>query len=503
MKVTFKKLFAHCNSTYVYPVLLFIIAFLIRLPLLHTEFIRTVDSIEYINVANNFASGQGFIATIKPYLFNNYPVIISGNLLRPMFTSVVYALLLKMYNNYFFLQFFNLFLGSVNVVLLYYLARKFLHKKMAFFASLLIACNPNLIIESRFIISEQLFYFLTITFFLFYYYLADSSKKYMLLGALAALSFLTRSEGGILIIILIIYNYRKYQYCVLSVLFFFLVCLPNFILNYYAVGDPFYSPYAYQLRVLSYIETENQFYHYLPSPLTFIAQNYMAILHQIGKISIGSITSLFGIRFLGLLSIFFLIGLVKIKNIRFLTLLPLILFTIFLYLTETFTWAVAYQPERHLALVFYFLVVLLFIFINTYTRWKLLYVIYGITIVMYLIFDFHQLIWIRANSNYMQLDDKANAWIRKNTKADAIISAHDSDTTYFFTNRPAIKLPNDFPLKTHNIKEFKQYLTIYSVAYIKVDPNEQYLYHYLTKVGFIKKYNNGYNAVFCAKKCEY
>lgn len=489
--------------SYLLPVLLFFIGFLFRIPLLHTEFIRTGDSIEYINVASNFASGYGFISTMKPYLFNDLPVIISGNLIRPLFTPLVYAFLLKINYNYYFLQLFNILLSSMNVAIFYLLAKFFLNKKLSFLAALLIAFNPYLILDSRFIISEQLFYCLVLSFFLIYYYLKDSTIKYSLLGIIASLSYLTRTEGGLLLIVLILLKARKPIFVGIALIASLIVCIPNFILNYTATSNLFYSPYAYQLSVLNYIQTQYQFYQGLPTPIEFITHNYKTITYIILQINKGNLQTLFGLKFLGLLSILFFSGVIRNKFLYSRNLLPIIIFMVLLYIAETVTWAVAFQPERHLALVFYLFVLLVFVLIHKGIPVKIIYPVLSLTLFIYLIITVRGLLWIRANSNIDEWkNDKSLAWIRKNTKRDDIIATYDPYLTYLYTSRPTIVLPNYFPQKIHNLNNFKYYLKVYKVNYIKVYSGEISLYNYLKKENFTTSFHDNSDAIFCVAKCK-
>jgi len=95
-------------------------------------------------------------------------VIAQATLLRPLLTPLIYGLLLRLKNDDYFLQFFNLPLGLVNVLLFYFLANIFTRRFWILLASLLIAFNPNLLIETRFIVAEQLFIFWLLAFFLVY-----------------------------------------------------------------------------------------------------------------------------------------------------------------------------------------------------------------------------------------------------------------------------------------------------------------------------------------------
>src|SRR5882724_3573294 len=456
--------------TFILPVLLFLSAFLLRITLLDTEFIRTMDSVEYINVADNIASGQGFIKTLKVYLIDDKPVIGSGSLLRPLFVPLIYAVLLAINKNYYFLQFFNLFLSAVNVILFYFLAKYFLKRNLAFVAAIIIAFNPNLIIDSRFIISEQIFYCLVLSFFLFYFRLIDAWGKYALLGAIAALAYLTRIEGVLLLVTLILTKFYKPFYLGITILCFFLLSLQNFFLNFQATGNPFYSFYSFHLSVLNYRQIQENFYSFLPAPIDFIKDNIFAIMQRIETINIGNITTLIRFRFLGFLSLLLILPIFKKKISGINTLTPIILFSIFFYLTVTVIWSVAFQPERHLALLYMLLIIILFFIAERNVSIKLLYIISIITLCIYFTYDVHEIWWVRANSAFFQQkNDQSFAWIRQHTNKNDIIATRDPWTMYVFTHKPSIILPYNFPLLVHEEKEFKKYIQIYNVKYIYVN----------------------------------
>jgi 4-amino-4-deoxy-L-arabinose transferase-like glycosyltransferase len=487
----------------VIPLFLFIIAFLLRIPMLHTEYLRTQDSVEYINIANNLASGNGFVTTMKPFLFDDRPVIIAGNHLRPMVTPFVYAGLLLIDHGYYFLQFFNILLSAVDVVLFYLLIRKFVEKKLSIMASLIIAFNPYLIIDTRFIISEQLFYFFVLTFFIVYYYVKDRPIRYILLGIIAALAYLTRSEGGLLLMPLIIINFKKPLNMTLSILLFIIVCIPNFIINYYSTGNPLFSPYGYLLSIMNYMDVQTQFYHVLPTPLSFIEHNYAAIAKIIYGINVGSIETLLNLRFLGFLSFLLALGIFKNRLLGIRLLLPIVIYSCLHYVFDTFMWSVAFQPERHLAIVYFFLILFIFVQVQRKIPLNVIYLFFGMTIAIYFAYYVHQTIWIRTDLRLSEKNDASLAWIRHHASKTDIIATHDPWTAYLFTDRPVVTLPFDFPQKINNIKVFKNYIKMYNVTYIRVSSNESDLYAYLTKEKFIKLYSSGDDAIFCASKCNH
>ncbi len=500
-----QKLITFLQKSYILLTFLFLIALIFRLPLLYTEFMRTPDSIDYINVAENLATGKGYIRSIKSHFFDDSPVFASGNFSRPFFTPFIYSLLLRIKNDYYILQGFNLILGAVNVVLFYILLQKFITKKTAFIGILLIASNPNLIIENRFILSEQIFYFLVLIFFIIYFYLKDSKKKYISLGFIAALGYLTRIEGILLLIsvgLTHVTNKKKLVLLSIATISFFLTSIPNFIINYTIFGKPFFTFYAYHFVVLHFYEGVYSFYSPFPSPLVFIQNNFLAITTRIAQNNIENFLSLVGFRFLSTLSIIPLLFLYKRfrpTRLLFVSILPVLLFSLFLFLIVTFTWSVFFQPERHIALTYMFSVFLFFVLTNRIRQ--LVYVASAITLCIYLIFDVHQLLWIRKSIGSLE-ETKSQpmySWIRKNTEKDGIIASRDTSFLYLYTGRPVILIPLKLPNEYDDTAILDEYVKKYQIKYFYV--REHDLEKYLTKKGILLRSEEN-EKFYCVTHCQ-
>lgn len=498
-----RQIYSFLSRRYTIIVLVFLIAFSFRIPLLHTEFVRTQDSVEYINIAENLVSGRGFITTIKPYLIDENPVIAPGNLLRPPLAPLLYAIFLAVYHNYYFLQFVNIFLSSLVVVLTYLLTRTFVREKLSFLAAVLIALNPYLIVDSRFIISEQLFYCLVLSFFLIYFRMAERSRKYVCLGVLAGLAYLTRIEGILLLAPLFLLVFRNVRLFGLCFIFFVLICLPSWIWNYQVTNNFFHSSLSYHFSVLHYTDIQEHFYRKLSSPLFFIQHNYPILIQKIMDLNNGNLRTLLGLKYLSLLSIIFVISLLRTKAKIYRLLLPLFLFLLFDYIVQTASWAVASQPERHLALIYILLIVTIFSLVEKTVSQKIVVGIVGITLVIYLIFTVHSLWWVISRGPgglYENDSDPARHWIKEYTDPHAIIATHDPWTMYLVTGRPSIMLPREFPSKSRYRGQLRHYIHKYDVRFIYLDAYGGI--DYLEKEGFQKVYKNNSLGIFCVSRCK-
>jgi hypothetical protein len=493
------------SGYFILPFLLFLIAFFIRISLLHTEFMRTPDSIDYINVAENMATGNGYIRTIKSHFFDEVPVFSPGNFMRPIFTPLIYAILLKIDNDYYVLQAFNLTVGAVDVVLFYMLLRLFVSPKFAFVGSLLIALDPNLIIEGRFIISEQIFYFLVLLFFLLYFRLDDSKKKYVFLGIISALAYLTRIEGVILLFAIFISKRKKLLFPSIAVAAFALTTLPNFVLNYIISGRPFFTFYEYHLVVLNFIEGVYYFYHPYPTPFTFITHNYPAIIQEIIQNIKDNGLSFIGLRFLGIVTVFpFLFFIKKYTPTRSIVIkiLPVIIFSIGMFGVVVSTWSVFSQPERHIALVYIFSVFSVFVLARTTRLKQILSVVTVIMLCLYLVLDVHQYLWLRPSVGDLETKESqpVYTWIRTHTNKNAIIASRNPAFFYLYADRPTILIPTKLPTKGNNPAVLDNYVKQYHIQYFYLENGD--LNDYITKRGKLMIKDKMNNALYCVAKCS-
>src|SRR5260221_3199206 len=180
-------------------ILVFLIALCIRLPLYHNVYWRTGDAIEYINLARNIAGSHGFTQNIKFRYFDDYPVTTSAFHGRTSFLSIILAGIILLGGNEYAMQFFILVLGAVNACLVYVLCRKWVSPKYSLVAGLLASVNPNLLINSRLILSEPLFSTFILLTLIVILYMREHLLKYSIAGIITALASLTRTEGAFLL----------------------------------------------------------------------------------------------------------------------------------------------------------------------------------------------------------------------------------------------------------------------------------------------------------------
>jgi len=75
--------------------------------------------------------------------------------------------------------------------------------------------------------------------------------------------------------------------------------------------------------------------------------------------------------------------------------------------------------------------------------------IFFLTLLLYLIYDVHELWWARKSLG--QLEQKQAtpviAWVRKNVKPDEITASRNPLAFFLYTQRPAILVPEKAPSK--------------------------------------------------------
>src|SRR6185437_8294977 len=159
---------------------------------------------QYINLARNLASGQGVIQNIKADYSTTDPVISSSFRGRTSLLSVFLAGILLLRGNEYSMQLFCFIIGIINACLVYILCRRWVSPVWSFMAGLLAALNPNLLINNRLILTEPLFTMFILLAFTTIYYMKEKYLKYFITGCFVSFAYLTRTEGLLLLPLLIV-----------------------------------------------------------------------------------------------------------------------------------------------------------------------------------------------------------------------------------------------------------------------------------------------------------
>lgn len=458
-------------------VLLFLLTFFVRLPLFHTNFWRTPDAVEYINVAKLINSNFGLTQSIKWHFFDSYPVVTSALHGKPIFTSIIFSLILRIHNDVYILQIFTFVLMSFVCLVAYILARKFFTPLPSFFLVLLIAINPNILITNRLILSEPLFYlFVLLAFFMYY---SNNQKeniyKIISIGVFSSLAYLVRSEGLFLIAIFAIFYIKNLKYLLVLFLSFFVIAAPYFYLNFKVNGNFLYSYTINHFRVKNFSDVMWQGYlTVFPTPWSFVTSNTAWIVHSVISQFIINIKSLLAFPFFGLLSLAFL--LVKIKDLK--QFLPFILFGFLMLINFTVFWSAFSDPERHLSLMFMVLLFPLFKIVHRSGVRKFIFILLVfISLSIYIPYDLHRITWARTEEKVSDAWSGENKkemydWVRRNTERNDIIASPNPWLVNLNTERPSIL----YPTNISDRKKLSKFLMDYNVEYIIVDQKSSRAY---------------------------
>jgi 4-amino-4-deoxy-L-arabinose transferase-like glycosyltransferase len=447
------------------PLILFLVGLIFRLPFFGVPFWRTPDAVEFIDVARNIVSGKGLIQTIKWNFFESTPVITSAFHGKPFFVSLIFSVILRLQNDPYLLQLFLLILGAANVVLFYFLARKFLSEKFSIVVSLLFALNPNILITNRMVLSDEVFYFFVLTAFLLFFG-KDNLKKYIFLGIVSAFAYLTRAEGTFLFLaILVTYIFQKKKLLQISLFagFFILTAFPYFLGNAIVNGSPFFNYNSYHFKVFNFYDSMFTGYgRTYPSSIDFIQKNFLWILNAIWQAIITNVKSLVGLTFFGpltLLAIFY-----KNFSRKF---LPILFFISAIFLTFSVTWAIFSEPERHLVMVFALGLIPLFALVKgKYTRDPFFILVVLLMLVVYLGFDIHRIVWSRT------VEGQTDAWnyqtrkttydyLKNHTSQNSIVASTNPWMITLFAMRPSIMLGTNI-----DNKNYCKFISQYKISYL-------------------------------------
>jgi len=447
------------------PLILFLIGLISRLAFLGVPFWRTPDAVEFIDVARNIVLGKGLIQTIKWNFFESTPVITSAFHGKPFFASIIFSIILYLQNNPYLLQLFLLILGAANVVLFYFLARRFLSEKISFATSLLFALNPNILITNRLVLSDEAFYFFVLISFLLFFG-KENLKKYLALGIITAFAFLTRAEGLYLFLIFLlsfVFHRKKILHAFLFTGFFLIVSFPFFWGNMIFNGSPFFNYNSFHFKVFHFYDSMlTGFGRIYPTSLNFINNNFWWILKTISQQITSNFQSLINLTFFGplvLLAIFY-----KNFSKKF---LPILLFIIAIFLTFSLTWSIFSEPERHLVLVFALGLIPLFSLVKgKYSKDPFFILLVLSMLVVYLGFDVHRIFWSRA------VEGQTDAWsyqsrkitydyLKIHTDSNSIVATTNPWMITLFAMRPSIMLGTNI-----DDKNYCKFISQYKISYV-------------------------------------
>lgn len=464
---------------------MFFFTLLIRLPLYHTDFWRTPDAIEYLNVANQINAGQGLTQSIKWHFFTDSPVVTSAFEGKPFLTSLIFVPILAIFHDPYSLQLFLFVVMAAVVVIFYLISRKFVSPFFAFLLSLLVALNPNIFINNRLLLSEPLFYLFVLCALYFFLRKNKSIYDYSLIGFFTALSYMTRNEGLLLLFVFLLCSFRKIKQTGILLGVFLLTALPYLVGNYLVNGNPFYSYNAYHFRVEHFSEGMLSGYgKVFPSASEFISNHSLWIIHKFFELIWGNILWLVGWSYFGLLSLFLLfVGKKEIIK-RFGV---FILFAVLIIFNYSIFWSAFLSADRYLGLVFILFLIPLGYGISKLSETKKVIAIAMIILTMgvYVAYDIHRTHWARIKEQSSDLwrfekKEQLYKWIIRNTGESEIVASESPWLVYLFTNNPTILLPN-----LDNQTAYNSFIDKYNVSFMLSERQLPYKKMYSSDVGII------------------
>lgn len=468
-----KKIIINYRSSYknYFPLIIFLIALVIRLPLLHTPYWGDPDVTDYLNIAENINNSNGFTTNIKWHFFSTAPVTTSAFSTRPFLTSIIFAAFMKFSNDGYFLQMIVLLIGAVNCFLFYFLARHFFSERISFLAALLITTNPNILITNRLLLSEPFFIFFILLVLIIFYKFTDNKIKYIFLGILAGFAYLTRTEGILLLFALTPFLLNRPKYLLILFGSFFLTLFPYLYGNYYFNHNPFYSYNIHHFQVKHFSEAYwSGFQKQFPSPLQFIAGNISWIINAIFNKVYGNLLYLLDFAFFG--PLLFLLFILSIKKMKIF--FPIILFGFFVFVNYSVIWSAYSNPERHLIIVYMCLILPSFTLLTINQKLKYITLLFiTVTLFAYTAFDIHRILWIRNTEQPIgrqlyKLKEPVYSWIINNTKKNDIIASWGPHGIYFYTKRPSIILPDNLDKSGY----YKTFVKQYGVKYFVIEKSQ-------------------------------
>lgn len=467
--IVYAKYWLH--DQYIPLIIIFLFALAIRLPLYHTPFWRTPDAIEYINIARNLVEGRGFVSSIKFTFFTNGPVVYPGLFDRPILTPILFSLVLFFNKNIYTLQLFLFFIESTSIVFFYLIARKLLTPILAFTVALIAACNANLVIGNRLIVSEPIYYCIILLAFVLYYYREKSAFTFSLLGFLSGLSVLVRPDGILLLVTFIIFSLQYKKQLLLLVVVFLLTISPVVVTGIALHRNPFHTVASYVFQVRSFTDGMTMgFDRTYPSTVTFISQNFFWIIGQIFRNILSSIESLITLPFLGLLVL--VIPFIHWQKLR--QFFPILFFAGVSFLILVASWGVILEPERHLGLVYVLLLLVLGNISLVAWRKKFILGLVVLSLTANVVLDAHRIVWARTQENQQDSWDPSQrgqlySYVKQHTPQNAIIASPNPFLVNMFTDRPTILMPNNILDQRH----FSQYISLYHVQYLLAENKQE------------------------------
>jgi len=436
---------------------LFAVAFLVRLPLVGTNFYKTPDAVEYLNPALNFVRHRQLLTTLKVTFLDSRPLPYSPVGERPIGFSLFLIPWLFISRSPSFIQTLLLLFHSVNAALIFLLFQTFIPLAYAFLAALLFALNPNVLITNRLIMPEPVYLFFVLLSLLF---LKNKPPHPALAGFTLGLAYLVRPEAVFLIIPLLFYYliHRQSSTTLKLLTVALLTTLPYFFLNYRLNHQLFKLLEANHFRVTHFSQLSTQFPPPSVSTAVFINQHLPWILSaQLNNLLL-HLKHLLSFPWLGLL----FLPLFFCPKRFFKTHFVFFIYPLLSFLLISLTWSLFPEPERMLLIPFLFLLLFALKGLSRLPHLFQLILVFT-TLITYSAFNFHRLTWAKTDlPNYLySYNQPLIAWINQHTQPQDTIAYIDPWTINLATNRKSVIFPTNL-----NPTTLSMFINQYQIDYI-------------------------------------
>lgn len=217
-------------------VLIILIGLIIRLILLNSHDIIEIDGSNYMKIAENLVSGNGYLD-------------LSGktNIIFPPLYPLISGMLGFLINNFELAgRLVSLLSGLGLILIMYLISKKLYDKERGLICAALVSLYPALTFISGITYTESLYLFLiALGIYLGWLSLKDNKRwsVYFILGIIFGLAYLTRSEGLLFFLVIIFLNLIfknpwkiKIKNILFSVLGLIIICMPYWIFLYSQLG---------------------------------------------------------------------------------------------------------------------------------------------------------------------------------------------------------------------------------------------------------------------------
>jgi 4-amino-4-deoxy-L-arabinose transferase-like glycosyltransferase len=226
--------------------MLFILAFLIRILFISAVPIKLWDEAVYANLGYDLSKNP------PNYSFQNWEDLVLDNSwpkagFRPPLLPYILALFYFLGLNYL-IDFIIPLIGATTIVLVYFLGRKLFNKKVGLISAILLALTPTHAYLSSKILNDPLVtFFITLALLFFWKGFEENSNRYKILfGVVMALALLSKYTTLWVFPVFLIYflirdrsfKFLKDKYLWYSILAFFIVLIPWFIYGFFEYNNP-------------------------------------------------------------------------------------------------------------------------------------------------------------------------------------------------------------------------------------------------------------------------